>query len=103
MCAALASGDLAAAGVAMDESHRSLADQFEVTTPALDDLVASLRGRPGVHGARMTGAGFGGCVVALCEPGSLDPGSLGRPAWEVTSVDGTVTARMRRTQRRRPS
>ena len=81
--AALTSDDLAEAGRLMTESHRSLADDFEVSTPALDDLVALLAAHPGVHGARLTGAGFGGCVVALSEPGALDIEELGRPAWRV--------------------
>ncbi len=93
---ALAGGDLATAGAVMDASHRSLADDFEVSTPALDQLVGSLRAHRGVHGARLTGAGFGGCVVALCDPGALDPDGLGRPAWRVEAVDGTVTTRRRR-------
>jgi galactokinase len=80
---ALTSGDLVEAGRLMTASHRSLADDFEVSTPALDDLVAWLEAHPGVHGARLTGAGFGGCVVALTEPGALDIEGLGRPAWRV--------------------
>jgi galactokinase len=48
-------------------SHASLATDFEVTTPALDALVEIAAGTPGVIAARMTGAGFGGCVVALVE------------------------------------
>jgi len=93
---ALAGGDLEGAGAQMDDSHRSLAEDFEVSTADLDTLVASLRGRPGVHGARMTGAGFGGCLVVLTEPGALDLRQLGRPAWLVGAVDGSVTARDRR-------
>jgi galactokinase len=93
---ALPGGDLAGAGTEMDASHRSLAQEFEVSTPELDELVTSLRSRPGVFGARLTGAGFGGCVVLLAEPGALDPSALGRPAWRVQAVDGTVTARSRR-------
>lgn len=90
---ALEAGDLVTAGSAMDESHLSLAEDFEVSTPQLDRLVRSLRARDGVVGCRMTGAGFGGCVVALCEPGALDPDALGHPAWRVRAVDGTVSAR----------
>ena len=90
---ALGEGALSVAGEAMDASHRSLSEDFEVSTPELDDLVASLRARAGVHGVRVTGAGFGGCVVALTDPGALDPVALGRPAWRVEAVDGTVTAR----------
>jgi galactokinase len=69
--AALAAGDLAAVGGAMTASHASLRDDFEVSTPGLDALVARLVATPGVWGARLTGAGFGGCVVALTEPGVL--------------------------------
>lgn len=79
---ALRSGDLPAAGRLMGESHASLAADFEVTTGALDTLAARLASLPGVFGARMTGAGFGGCVVALCAPGALSEG------WRVRAVDG---------------
>jgi galactokinase len=68
---ALEAGDLAGAGAAMTESHRSLADDQEVTTPELDALVHRLVATPGVHGARLTGGGWGGCVVALCDEGAL--------------------------------
>jgi galactokinase len=66
----LAEGDLAGAGRLMAASHASLAGDFEVSTPALDALVAELSAAPGVYGARLTGAGFGGCVVALAEAAS---------------------------------
>ncbi len=72
--AALRGGDLRAAGRLLDESHASLRDDFEVSTPVLDSLVESLRQQPGVYGCRLTGAGFGGCVVALTEPGALHRG-----------------------------
>ncbi len=62
----------------MAASHASLRDDYEVSTPTLDALVERLSATPGVHGARLTGAGFGGCVVALTEPGALDRG-LDRP------------------------
>ncbi len=91
--AALAAGDLVAAGTLMTESHRSLAQDFEVSTDALDALVTELAARPGVFGARMTGAGFGGCVVALSRPGAIDPDSLATPAWRVRASDGTVARR----------
>lgn len=84
---ALSTGDLAEAGRLMLASHRSLAEDFEVSTPALDDLVADLVRRPGVHGARLTGAGFGGCVVALADAGALDPAALGTPAWRVAPAE----------------
>lgn len=75
---ALASGDLPAAGRLMLASHESLRDDFEVSTPVLDALVEDLLATPGVLGARLTGAGFGGCVVALTTAGV----DLGR-GWEV--------------------
>lgn len=69
--AALETGDLDAAGEAMTASHISLRDDFAVSTPSLDHLVAALDETPGVYGARLTGAGFGGCVVALATPGAV--------------------------------
>jgi galactokinase len=84
---ALWDGDLAAAGSLMRESHASLRDDFEVSTRALDRLVDELVGRRGVHGARLTGAGFGGCVVALCEPGAIDIG------WPVSAAAGATRVR----------
>jgi len=68
--ACLRVGDLADAGRLMLASHASLAQDFEVSTPALDALVEELSAVPGVYGARLTGAGFGGCVVALADPSS---------------------------------
>ena len=79
---ALAGDDLAAAGALMVESHRSLRDDFDVSTATLDELVDHLLRQPGVHGARLTGAGFGGCVVALAEAGALSEG------WVVKATDG---------------
>jgi galactokinase len=64
---ALVEDDLATAGRLMDDSHRSLRDDHEVSTPDLDRAVARLRDTHGVLGARLTGAGFGGCVVALTD------------------------------------
>jgi galactokinase len=68
LAAALGGGQLRYAGELLVASHASLRDDFDVSTAALDDLVVMLRGVPGVFGARVTGAGFGGCVVALCQP-----------------------------------
>ncbi len=72
--------DLSSAGRLMVESHRSLRDDFGVSTPALDALVDRLLAAPGVYGARLTGAGFGGCVVALAEPATPVDGWRLRPA-----------------------
>ena len=67
----LVRNDPSGLGGLMDESHDSLCDDYEVSSPELDRLVASLRGA-GALGARLTGAGFGGCVVALCETASAN-------------------------------
>ena len=91
---ALMAGDLAGAGALMTESHQSLTADFAVSTPVLDALVDDLLSRPGVFGARMTGAGFGGCVVALCRPGAIDLRALPTPAWRVDPTDGTVASRV---------
>lgn len=63
----LRSGEVARMGRLMDDSHRSLRDDFEVSTEALDTIVELARGEDGCVGARMTGAGFGGCAIALVE------------------------------------
>ncbi|WP_296946944.1 galactokinase [uncultured Massilia sp.] len=57
-------------GALMNASHDSLRDDYAVSIPELDQLVAALRAAPGVLGARLTGAGFGGACVALCRAGS---------------------------------
>jgi galactokinase len=62
---ALKAGDIAAFGRLMNASHDSLRDDYEVTGPNLDAMVAAARRVEGVFGARMTGAGFGGCTVSL--------------------------------------
>ena len=56
--------DLEAFGILMDASHESLQKDYEVSCPELDHLVA-LAKEGGAFGARLTGAGFGGCIVAL--------------------------------------
>ncbi len=68
---ALRRGDYVAAGAHVWASHESLRDDFEVSTTVLDNLIRALRETPGVFGARLTGAGFGGCVVALTERGAV--------------------------------
>lgn len=61
--------DAARFGTLMNDSHASLRDDYEVSIPELDALARALRNAPGVYGARLTGAGFGGAVVALCRAG----------------------------------
>lgn len=61
----LACGEVAGVGALMDESHASLRDDFEVSRTELDTMVELARRDDACLGARMTGAGFGGCAVAL--------------------------------------
>ena len=58
-------------GALMNASHASLRDDYEVSVPPLDQLVALLQAHPAVYGARLTGAGFGGACVALCRQETL--------------------------------
>lgn len=62
---ALTAGDLSAFGKLLDESHRSLRDDYEITGEALDTIVSEAWQQESVLGARMTGAGMGGCAIAL--------------------------------------
>ena len=66
--AAFRSGDLRAVGAAMNDGHASLRDDFEISTPTIDAAIEATRSIEGVHGARMTGGGFGGAIVALTTP-----------------------------------
>jgi galactokinase len=68
--AALARGDLVALGQLVSRSHRSSRDLYGVSCAELDFLVEAAEGTPGAFGARLTGAGFGGCVMAIAEPGT---------------------------------
>jgi galactokinase len=70
---ALRRRDTAALGDLLDASHESLRDDFEVSSPALDAMVAAAQKDPACFGARMTGAGFGGCAVALVRAGRTEP------------------------------
>jgi len=77
---ALASGDYSGAGEIMTDSHRSLAQDFATSNDQMNAAVQDIRAIPGVFGARMTGGGFGGCIVALCEPDAVVDG------WHVKPV-----------------
>jgi galactokinase len=70
--AALERSDLRVFGSLMNDSHRSLRDDFEVSCAELDLMVELARGVEGVHGARMTGGGFGGCTVNLVARDQVD-------------------------------
>ncbi len=63
--AAMGQGDFESFGMAMNASHESLRDHCGVSCPELDEIVGVARAA-GAAGARLTGAGFGGCAIALC-------------------------------------
>jgi galactokinase len=70
--AAFEAGELDAVGRLFYASHESLRDRYEVSSPELDALVEIARATPGVLGARLTGAGFGGCTINLVRRDALD-------------------------------
>ncbi len=64
---ALSIQDMATFGQLMNDSHQSLRDNFEVSTQQMDEAVRNAQQTPGVFGARMTGGGFGGCIVIVAD------------------------------------
>ncbi len=85
---AAAAHDAVRFGQLMNESHQSLAHDFEVSTGGIDALAARIRTSPGIYGARMTGGGFGGCVIALTESGAAQRLDLSATNWVVTPSAG---------------
>ena len=98
--AALRAADLGSLGRLFAESHASMRDLFEITTPEMDTLVEIAVATPGVVAARMTGGGFGGCTVNLVQPDGVAAlrsaverdyaTRTGRTprVWEVEAADG---------------
>lgn len=86
MVEAFAVDDPSRAGEILLEGHTSLAENYDVSTPIVDEMVQRIAATPGVFGARMTGGGFGGAIVALCDPGT----DLSIDTWwtRVTPGDG---------------
>ncbi len=78
-CEALRAGDLSKMGTLMAESHVSMRDDFEITVPAIDALVDMVGKVITDGGVRMTGGGFGGCIVALV------------PEWDINAIKSTVS------------
>jgi galactokinase len=91
--AALEHGDVMALGPLFAASHASLRDDYEVSTPAVDALVAAALSA-GAFAARLTGAGFGGCVVALCGHDSAEVvRQVGVQGWVVRPSAGATRGR----------
>lgn len=79
---ALRRADYATAGRLMVDGHASLRDDYDTSTAEMDAAVAESNATDGVFGARMTGGGFGGCLVVMCEPGAVTNG------WRVMASPG---------------
>jgi galactokinase len=88
MASALRRSDEARIGALMRESHESLRDLFEVSSPALDTMVGIASRHPAVIGARMTGGGFGGSAVALVRASEAE--DFAREAEGSPADDGEV-------------
>ena len=88
--AALEAGSTDPLGELLKQSHLSLRDDFEVSTPEVDAIVARAWASPGCLGARIMGAGFGGSILALLERGSEArfQAALGRPVLICQTADG---------------
>jgi galactokinase len=98
MVDALKARDLARAGRLMNDSHESLRELYEVSSPELDAMVAAARNHAGCFGARLTGAGFGGCAVALVRTDSVADFSA-----QVEAAYGSATGRHARIFASRPA
>jgi len=92
--AALEGGDRRRCGELLKESHRSLRDDFEVSTPAVDAIVERAWAIPGCLGARIMGAGFGGSILALVERGAeaAFEVAIGAPTVVCATADGAFAA-----------
>ncbi|MGE5125966.1 MAG: galactokinase [Betaproteobacteria bacterium] len=85
MAEALTEGDLPLAGRLMNDSHFSLRDLYQVSCEELDLITELARQQPSCYGARMTGAGFGGCAVALVDAAAVEAFTAAvLPAYEAT-------------------
>jgi galactokinase len=91
---ALGRGDFIALGRLLKESHQSLRDDLEVSTPTVDAIVEKAWGIAGCFGARIMGAGFGGSILALVDRTQTETfaASIGRPVLFCATADGAYTA-----------
>lgn len=98
---AMRRGDAPRLGAILDEAHRSLAEDFEVSTPEIDLLARLARADPAALGARLTGGGFGGAVLVLVRcgggggrgGGAADDLDGGSAAWRIAAAYGRATGR----------
>jgi galactokinase len=81
-------------GALLKESHRSLRDDFEVSTPTIDAIVDRADSIDGCYGARIMGAGFGGSILALVaqEEAAKFVDEIGRPVLICSTADGAFAS-----------
>jgi galactokinase len=93
---ALGRHDFSELGRLLNQSHKSLRDDFEVSTPTVDALVEKAWGIAGCYGARIMGAGFGGSILALVDRAQTKPfaASIGRPVLFCSTADGAFVRPM---------
>jgi galactokinase len=91
---ALRSGDIATVGRLLDEAHASARDDYDISCAELEVLVEAARAVAGVVGARLTGAGWGGCIVALVQASSVSAFEIevARRYRARTGIDPTIFA-----------
>jgi galactokinase len=91
---ALGRRDFNELGRLLKQSHESLRDDFEVSTPTVDALVEKASGIAGCYGARIMGAGFGGSILALVDSTQTKAfaASIGRPVLYCATADGAFVA-----------
>ena len=89
MIDAMANSEIDRAGQLLNESHASLRDDFQVSTPGIDDLAAQLQATSGVYGARLVGGGFGGCLIVLHRD-DIDLTATYRNAWRLRPGAGAL-------------
>ncbi len=94
MAQALADTNYATIGHLMQASHQSMRDDFEITLPEIDQLVDNIvHSLGGVGGVRMTGGGFGGCIVTICPEEKVDAVSRGLSGhWSETGRNSPLQA-----------
>jgi len=89
----LGEGDIMAFGQLMNEAHASARDDYDISTPEIEALVRLAKAFSGTAGARLTGAGWGGCIVALVEQGGIEAfrHHLARGYRRETGLDTQIT------------
>ena len=92
--AALEAGDVATVGHLLDEAHASARDDYDISCPELEALVEAARAIEGTAGARLTGAGWGGCIVALVHEDAVSDfeAQVSRRYRKITGREPTIFA-----------